>query len=71
MDGGGVVAPPVHVLSRAPLLLATRLSRIIPFPRVFKCVVVRLLLVHTGRGASYPRAHVLHYPLPLQRTACY
>jgi hypothetical protein len=34
IDGCGVVAPPLHVPSRTPLLLATLLSHNIPFPRV-------------------------------------
>ena len=33
IDGCGVVAPPVHSSSRAPLLLANLLAHILPLPR--------------------------------------
>ena len=50
IDGCGVVAPPMHAPSRAPLLLREvlplLLSHNLPFPRVHLCVMGRL--VHTG-----------------------
>jgi hypothetical protein len=58
-----------HAPSHAPLLLATLLSHNIPFPRVHKCVMGKL--VHTCLGSSYLIAHVLHCPPPPRRTQLY
>ena len=41
IDGCGVVAPPVHSSSRAPLLLATLLQHHLPLPRVRQCCGTR------------------------------
>jgi hypothetical protein len=69
IEGCGVVVPPMHVPSRAPLRIPLLLSHNLPFPRVHWCVMDRL--AHTGLGSSSLVAHVLHYPPPPTRTALY
>jgi hypothetical protein len=69
VEGCGVVAPPMHAPSSAPLLPPLLLPHNLlnPLPHVHSCVMGRL--VHTGRGSSSLVAHVLHYPPPPTRTA--